>query len=80
MSNLDPEWSIEFLDKGPDDLGRRRFFLYWWSVNPGSNEMPIELDEHGNPKPIRRAQCFFDKPERHGFSVDGRRLERCEEY
>jgi hypothetical protein len=43
---------IEFIDDGPDDMGRRTFFLYWKTDYTPSI-----------PKPHIRAQIFHAKPE-----------------
>ena len=58
---MKPKFYIEFLDDGPDEKGRRRFFLDWF--------------DEGDPK-VKRGQIFFAKPENYGFSVDGIRLEK----
>lgn len=51
-----PRPRIVFLDKGPDSLGRRAYFLEW--VDCGGIFRP-ELDMDGHPVGWRRAQAFF---------------------
>ncbi|MET9265281.1 hypothetical protein [Amycolatopsis sp. NPDC004079] len=59
---------LEFLDGGPDDFGRRRFFAFWLDDNVGPS-----CDQVGV-----RGQIFFTDPDR--FADDRRRsgwIVRC---
>jgi hypothetical protein len=74
---------IEFLDYGPDEQGRRRFILEWWTeawdeaycakYGIKTRKLP------GGRRLMGRGQVFFTQPEKHGFTVDGKPLKYIRE-
>ncbi len=53
---------IQYHDKGPDSLGRRRFTLFW--EDPDGIFRPEAHPDDGQPVGYRRAQCFHADPGR----------------
>jgi hypothetical protein len=55
------DWRVEHLDGGPDERGRRRYYLYWNDV--GGVNRPEPSKEDGRPVGYRRGQIFYsDRP------------------
>jgi hypothetical protein len=56
---------VEFLDRGPDALGRRIFFGFWMAdYHPG--------DPRGENKRAERGQIFFSNPGKYLISAGGK--------
>jgi hypothetical protein len=55
---------IEYLDDGPDALGRRKFVIHW---TDSSGVWRSEPWKDGQPVGFRRAQYFFGRPADYGL-------------
>ena len=52
------KFTVEYLDDGPDDRGRRTYFLHWEADRVPSEYRPQPHPADGEPVGYRRAQIF----------------------